>query len=111
MPPPTETVTVRSSVNVFAVENAAVTVTGVDPSPSLTLDGLTDRFTAGAASLSMMIPVAVSVAVTVAVVPETVRLTVNVSFGSTAASSVVATVKVRVSPAIPAKASPLVFPV
>ena len=42
-----------------------------------------------------------SVAATVAVVPETVRLTVNVSVSSTSVSSVVDTVKLRVSPAVP----------
>jgi len=103
VPPRTETVTVLSSVKVLSVENAAVTVTVVPESPSPTLGGLTDRFTAGAPSSSRMVPVAVSVAVIVSDVPDTVRLTVNVSFGSTAASSVVATVKVCVSPAVPAK--------
>ena len=48
-----------------------------------------------------MVPVAVSLALTVPVVPETVRLTVNVSSDSLSASSVVATVKVLVSPADP----------
>ena len=58
-----------------------------------------------------IVPVAVSVAVTVAEVPETARLTVNVSSGSTAPSSVVATVKVFASPAVPAKLIPAVFSV
>ena len=52
MPPRTETVTVLSSVNVLPVENAAVTVTVVPEAPSPTLDGLTDRFTAGGPSSS-----------------------------------------------------------
>ena len=53
-----------------------------------------------------MVPVAVSVAVTAAAAdggPSTVRLTVKVSSGSMTASSVVATVKVRVSPLSPSK--------
>ena len=58
-----------------------------------------------------IVPAAVSVAVTVAEVPETVRPTVNVSSGSTAPSSVVATVKVFASPAVPAKVSAEVFSV
>ena len=62
-------------------------------------------------SSSVMVPVAVSVAVTVADVPETARLTVKVSSVSTSVSSVVATVKDLVSPAFPAKPSPLVFSV
>ena len=56
-------------------------------------------------------PVAVSVAVTVAEVPDTLRPTVKVSFGSTSVSSVVATVKVLVSPAVPVKVSAEVFSV
>ena len=88
-----------------------MTVTGVDPSPSPMLDGLADRFTAGAASSSTIVPVAVSVCVTGTEVPETFRFTVNVSSGSTAPSSVVATVKVCVSPAVPAKVRAAVFSV
>ena len=59
----------------------------------------------------MIVPVAVSVAVTVSEVPETVRLTVNLSFASMSVSSVVATVKVFFSPAVPAKVSAAVFAV
>ena len=58
-----------------------------------------------------MVPVAVSVAVTVTEVPETVRLTLNLSFASMSVSSVVATVKVFFSPAVPAKRSGAVFAV
>ena len=58
-----------------------------------------------------MVPVPVSVAVTVAEVPETARLTVKVSFGSASLSSVVATVNVCVSPAVPAKLSAAAFSV
>ena len=65
----------------------------------------------GATSSSMIVPVAVSVAVTVAVVPDTARLTVNVSFDSTVESSVVATVKLCVSPAVPLNVSAVVFSV
>ena len=66
--------------------------------------------TAGVSS-SRIVPVAVSVAVTVAVVPETVRLTVNVSSGSSPVSSLVATVKVFRSPAVPANVRAAVFAV
>ena len=66
--------------------------------------------TAGWSSL-VIVPVAVSVAVTVAVAPDTARLTVKVSSGSTAVSSVVVTVKLWVSPAVPAKVSAVVFSV
>ena len=59
----------------------------------------------------MIVPVAVSVAVTCNDVPETVMLTVKVSSSSSSASSAVATVKVCVSPAVPAKVSPAVFAV
>ena len=111
MPPPTETVTVLSSVNVLPVENAAVTVTVVPEAPSLRLDGFADRFTSGAPSSLRIVPVAVSVAVIDCEVSETVRLTVNVSSASTTASSVVATVKVCVSFAVPAKVSGVVFAV
>ena len=64
-----------------------------------------------AASSSLIVPVAMSVALTVSSVPETARLIVKVSSGSLAASSVVATVKVCVSPAVPAKLSAAVFSV
>ena len=83
MPPPTDTVTVRASANVRSVENAAVTVTGVDPSPSLTLDGLTDRFTAGAASLSVSVN-----AVPFTVTPPATPATSMVSRPSTAVSRI-----------------------
>ena len=67
--------------------------------------------TAALPSSLVMVPVAVSVAVTVTVVPETLRPTVNVSSVSTTASSVVDTVKLRVSPAVPANVSADVFSV
>ena len=91
MPPPTATVTVLSSVNVRSVESAAVTVTVVSASPSLTLDGLTDRFTSGAPSSSVSVNAA----------PFTVRLpappaTSMVSLPSTAASWIGVSVKVPV---------------
>ena len=57
-PPPTETVTVLASDNVTAVANAAVTVTVVAPSPSPTLDGSSDRFTAGVWSSSASVTTA-----------------------------------------------------
>ena len=52
-----------------------------------------------------------SVAVTLAVVPETVRPTVKVSAFSTSVSSIVATVKLFVSPAVPANVSAAAFSV
>ena len=65
----------------------------------------------GRSSSSLMVPVPVSVAVTVTVVPDTVRPSVNVSSPSAKASSIVATVKVCVSPAVPAKVRAAVFSV
>ena len=65
----------------------------------------------GCRSSSSMVPVAVSAAVTATVVPDTVKPTVNVSSSSARTSSVVATVKVCVSPAVPAKARCAVFSV
>ena len=59
----------------------------------------------------LIVPVAVSVDVTVAEVPETDRLTVKVSASSSAVSSVVATVKLCVSPAVPVNVSADVFSV
>ena len=84
----------------------------VSPSPSeAEVSAIVTAGVAGTSS-SRIVPVAVSVAVTVAAeVPETVRFTVNVSSGSTAASSVVATVKVCASPARPAKVSAAAFSV
>ena len=67
--------------------------------------------TAALPSSLVIVPVAVLVAVTVTVVPETPRPTVNVSFVSTTASSVVDTVKLCVSPAVPANVSAVVFSV
>ena len=67
--------------------------------------------TAGAASSSVIVPVAVSAVVTGNDVPETLRRTVNVSSGSASASSVVTTVNVCVSPAVPAKLIAAVFAV
>ena len=64
-------------------------------------------------SSSVMVPVAESPAVTVTPlgVPDTPRLTLKVSSFSTTASSVVATVKVCVSPDLPIKAMAAVFSV
>ena len=64
-----------------------------------------------APSSSVMVPVAGPPTVTSGPASDTVRLTVNVSFGSTSVSSVVATVKLCVSPAVPAKVSAEVFSV
>ena len=67
--------------------------------------------TAALPSSLLMVPVAVSLLVTVSVVPVTARLTVKVSSGSTAVSSVVETVNVLVSPAVPVKVRAVVFSV
>ena len=66
---------------------------------------------ANAPSSLVIVPVAVSVAATVAEVPDTLRLTVNVSWCSLSVSSVVETVKLRVSPAVPVNVSADVFSV
>ena len=100
-----------SPVNAPA-SSVPVTVTVCAPPSSATEVGATESVTAvEAASSSVIVPVPVSVAVTVTVVPDTVKPTVNVSSPSTRASSVVATVKVCVSPAAPAKVSAAVFSV
>ena len=64
-----------------------------------------------AESSSVTVPVAVSVARTVWEVPETRRLTVKVSSYSASSSSVVETVNVRVSLALPVKLIAAVFSV
>ena len=66
---------------------------------------------AKAPSSFVIVPVAVSVAVTDAEVPDTARLTVNVSWCSLTVSSVVETVKLCVSPAVPVNVSAVVFSV
>ena len=82
--------------------NVSVSPSRADASPTVT---------AALPSSSVIVPVPVSVAVTVSVVPDTARLTVNVSSLSTTASSVVATLNVFVSPAVPVKVSAAVFSV
>ena len=100
---------VKLGVTVSPPETAASSVTvKVIPSPS-SADS-SPIVTAGASSL-LMVPVAVSVAATTADVLETLRLTVKVSFGSTSVSSVVETVNVFCSPAVPANVSAEVFSV
>ena len=64
---------------------------------------------ASAPSSLVIVPVAVSVAVTD--VSETLRPTVKVSSGSASVSSIVATVKLCVSPAVPVNVSAAVFSV
>ena len=66
---------------------------------------------ASAPSSSVIVPVASSVAVTVAVASDTARPTVNVSWCSLSVSSVVETVNVCVSPAVPVNVSAAVFSV
>ena len=67
--------------------------------------------TAALPSSLLMVPVAVSLLVTVWPAPVTARLTVKVSSGSTAVSSVVVTVNVFCSPAVPEKVRAVVFSV
>ena len=62
-------------------------------------------------SSSLMVPVAGSPTVTSGAASDTARLTVKVSLSSTASSSMVDTVKLCVSPAVPAKVSAEVFSV
>ena len=101
---------VKLGVTVRPPDTALSSVTvKVRESPSAALASAI--VTAGPASSSMIVPFAVSVAFTVVEVPETVRPTVNVSSVSMPASSVVATVNVCFSPAVPANVSPAVFSV
>ena len=102
-PPDTavSSVTVNAIPSPSAAEASAIVTAGVDA----------EVRGAGASPSWRIVPVAVSVCVTVSEVPETVRLTVNVSSGSWSVSSVVVTVKLCVSPAVPAKVSPVVFSV
>ena len=86
------------TVKVISLPSAAIASAVVTPVGSST-------------SSSVIVPVALSIAVTVSSVPETARLTVKVSSGSLAVSSVVATVKVFSSAAVPAKTSLPVFSV
>ena len=86
---------------------SSVTVNSI-PSPSSA--EASSMVTAGGTwSSSVIVPVAVPVAVTVAEVPDTLRATVKVSSDSSSLSSLVATVKVCVSPAVPAKLIPAMF--
>ena len=62
-----------------------------------------------APSSLLMVPAPVSVEVTLSDVPETLKPTVNVSLASTTSSSVVETVKVLVSLAVPVNESAGVF--
>ena len=65
----------------------------------------------GTPSSLVIVPVAVSVVFTFCSVSETARPMVNVSSSSASVSSVVATVKLCFSPAVPAKVSAAVFSV
>ena len=91
--------TARSSVTV----NVICSPSAADASSIVTV--------AKAPSSLVIVPVAVSVAATSVAAPETSRFTMNVSSGSASASSVVATVNVFVSPAVPVKVSAAVFAV
>ena len=82
----------------------------VSASPSAAFASAIVTAARGPSSFSI-VPVAVSVAVTGVWFPETLRPTVNVSVSSASVSSVVATVNVCVSPAVPAKVSAAVFSV
>ena len=102
---------VKPGVTVRPPDTALSSATvNVSESPSAALTS--SIVTAGSAPSSFVIvPVALSVADTSACVPERARPTVNTSSSSATASSVVATVKVCVSPAVPAKVSAAVFSV
>ncbi len=93
---------VKLGVTVRPPDTALSSVT-VNAIPSPSSAEASSMVNAGALSSLRIVPVAVSVVVIEAFVA--VRLTVNVSSGSNAASSVVATVKLFVSPAVPAKSS------
>ena len=99
----------KLGVTVSPPDTALSSVTvKVRESPSAALSSAI--VTAGVSS-SVIVPVDLSVAVTVVSVPETSRPTVNVSSSSTSPSSVVATVKVCVSPLLPTKVMAAVFSV
>ena len=101
---------VKDGVTVRPPSTALSSVTvNVIASPSLA--EASSIVTAALPSSFVIVPVAVSVAVTPAVVSDTARLTVKVSAASTTASSVVATVKLCVSPAVPVNVSAVVFSV
>ena len=84
-----------------------VTVKGMDL-PSVALPPTMVRV---ALSSLLIVPVAVEVAVTLWVVPEILKPTVNVSSASISSSSLVETLKLCVSPAVPLKLSAVVFSV
>ena len=99
----------KLGLTVSPPDNALSSVTlKVRASPS---SALASAIVTAGASSSVMVPVAVSVGVTVVEVPETVKLTVKLSSASNNSSSVVATVKVCSSPAVPVKLRAAVFAV
>ena len=100
---------VKLGVTVRPPATAASSVT-VNSTPAPSSAEASAIVRVGKSSLRI-VPVAVSVDTTFSEVPDTVRLTANVSSDSTSVSSVVATVKVCVSPAVPAKVSAAVFSV
>ena len=103
---------VNEGVTVRPPDTAASSVTvNVIASPSEALASAIVTAGTGAVSSLVMVPVAVDVAVTLWVVPETANPTVNVSSLSISESSVVETLKVCVSLAVPVKVSAVVFSV
>ena len=100
---------VKLGVTVNPPDTALLSVS-VKVSESPSLAEASAIVTAGPSS-STIVPVAVSVAATGSCAVETVRPTVKVSSASESVSSVVATVNVCVSPAVPAKVSAAVFSV
>ena len=101
---------VKLGVTVSPPATALFSVTvKVSESPSLADASMT--VTVAAPSSSMIVPTPVSVAVTGNDVAEACRLTVNVLFVPWLAFPVVATAKVCVSPAAPAKVRAAVFAV
>ena len=100
----------KLGVTVSPPANALFSVTvKVSESPSLADASMT--VTVVPPSSSMIVPTPVSAAVTGNDVPERFRLTVNVLFVPSLAFPVVATAKVCISPAAPAKVRGAVFPV
>ena len=105
-----DTWTVSSTGEVRVTGSCTVEPSGAGPSGSW-METETPPSIVPPSLSSAIVPVAVSVAVTVSEAPETFRLTVKVSSASSSVSSMVATVKLRVSPAVPVKVSAAVFAV
>ena len=96
----------KEGVTVNPPDTALSNVTvNVSASPS---DVLASLIVTAALSSLVIVPVAEEVADTLWVVPETANPTVNVSLPSTSSSSLVETLNVCVSPAVPVKVNAVV---